>query len=441
MSSRADHPAGPASQGFWRKRLERRILRHLRGLKPDQVINQRQLALHLGELTSTVHYAVARLSGRGYVEYVKAPGRAKPIRLCPDRVLAAGLAVDKGYLRLTLLNLREEVVAEHTLPQPNEPGLSLARFTERIEDMLQQALGPSPQRVSRAGDKPGSPRRGSSRPLSIGNLSAICVAVNGLVDPATGMVIEYSTFGWRDVPLAAALANRLGCPVTVIGTASLAEALSEAMAGVGRGYESMVYFRVGDGITPGSSSAARCSRARSAMAASWATCRWRGNLRAEPAASAARPIAWRPTPPGPRWPPSTPSWPARRPAGCPPRRCSPRWWRMPRPGSGRRKVIQRAMDLWTVGVLVSLNAYDPAVLALGGWCLRSHPELANQLAQRVRRGDVRRLPPPGAHRPRHRRARPPRPGRRLPGASDGVGGWGKRGVSRVQQCLIRWAEG
>lgn len=357
--------------------LEKRILSHLRSLPANQPVNQRQLALRLGELTSTVHYAVARLEQRGYIEQVHAPGRAKPIRLVPGRVLTAGLAIDSGYLRLAVLNLREEVAAEHAQPQPNEPGLTLAAFLDRAERVLRDTL-------RRAGQNPAS-------------LAAICVAVNGLVDEATGMVIESSTFGWQDVPLGSALSHRLGCAVLVLGTSSLQQALSEAVTGVGRGYESMLYYRVGDGIS------ARMVSGGKLLQGAFGYAGELGHIPVAPAGKGAPcPVCGSPSclelhAAGPALASQYAQALKDAPAEVPPPELFARLVDDDAAGNkAAQRILDRALDLWTVGLQIALNAYDTPVVALGGWCFKNHPPLVRRLADRVRTSLFK-----ATHRPVH----------------------------------------
>jgi glucokinase len=362
MATRRTRQNGLTDQGA----LEQRILSLLRGLDPDDSINQRQLAMRLGVLTSTAHYAVARLIQRDFIEQVATSGRAKPIRLKADRVLAAGLAADQGEIRLAVLNLREEIVAERSGPLPDKTHLPVGDFATLAQTIIGEA-------ISSAG---GDPR----------HLAAACVAINGLVDESTGMVIEWSTFGWQDAPLASALANRLSCPVKVLGTASLSEAISEAVGGVGRGFASMLYFRVGDGIS------ARLVQNGQLFGGEFG---YAGELGHIPVARTSAPV--------PCGVCGSPYCLEAHASGTVlaaqyadqaglsrAEQTAPRLFAtlVSQAEAGDRtakRILDKAIDLWAAGLQIALNAYDPPVLALGGWCLRGHPWLAKELSRRVRR--------------------------------------------------------
>jgi predicted NBD/HSP70 family sugar kinase len=85
----------------------------------------------------------------------------------------------------------------------------------------------------------------------------VAVAVPGLVDVATGTVVTAADLGWRDLPLAARLAEAVGgatIPILVDNDANLA-ALAEHGAGVAAGTADLVHLTgavgVGGGIITG----------------------------------------------------------------------------------------------------------------------------------------------------------------------------------------------
>jgi glucokinase len=77
------------------------------------------------------------------------------------------------------------------------------------------------------------------------------VGAPGPLDPDAGVVVDAPTLlGWRDVPLAAILSERLGVPVKLENDANAA-ALGEWRFGAGQGTQSMVFITVSTGIGGG----------------------------------------------------------------------------------------------------------------------------------------------------------------------------------------------
>jgi glucokinase len=83
-----------------------------------------------------------------------------------------------------------------------------------------------------------------------GRLRAAGVVAPGPLDPTTGRIGFSPNLGWRDVPLGAWTADRLGVPVAVDDDATAA-ALGEAHVGAGRGADPFVYLTVSSGIGAG----------------------------------------------------------------------------------------------------------------------------------------------------------------------------------------------
>jgi predicted NBD/HSP70 family sugar kinase len=76
------------------------------------------------------------------------------------------------------------------------------------------------------------------------------VACPGLIDAGAGVVMAARNLGWRDVPLARMLSERLGCPVVLENDANLA-ALGEAAFGAGKGCRDIAFLGVGTGVGAG----------------------------------------------------------------------------------------------------------------------------------------------------------------------------------------------
>jgi predicted NBD/HSP70 family sugar kinase len=87
----------------------------------------------------------------------------------------------------------------------------------------------------------------------LGDDEAVAAGVStpGLVDPHTGIVIAAKNLaGWQQVPLAAMLAERLGCPVHVENDVNMA-ALGEVWRGAGRRAIDVAFIGVGTGVGVG----------------------------------------------------------------------------------------------------------------------------------------------------------------------------------------------
>lgn len=107
-----------------------------------------------------------------------------------------------------------------------------------------------------------------SRKSGISPRSALGVGVGapGPLDPDTGIVFEPPNLpGWRDVPLAAIMAERLGVPAFLENDANAA-AMGERWVGAGRGVDDLVYLTVSTGIGGGLILAGRLYRGVSGTA-------------------------------------------------------------------------------------------------------------------------------------------------------------------------------
>jgi glucokinase len=89
-------------------------------------------------------------------------------------------------------------------------------------------------------------RRAGIRPLALG------LGVPGLVDLDTGQTrfLPNLPTQWRNVPVAAILEEKLGCPVHLLNDARAA-ALGESMFGHGREARTMILFTLGTGVGGG----------------------------------------------------------------------------------------------------------------------------------------------------------------------------------------------
>ncbi|MEW1774158.1 ROK family protein [Streptomyces sp. NPDC086777] len=80
--------------------------------------------------------------------------------------------------------------------------------------------------------------------------SAAGLAVPGIVDEEAGVAVYSANLGWRDVPLRALLADRLGVPVA-LGHDVRTGGLAEGRLGAGRGADRFFFMALGTGIAGG----------------------------------------------------------------------------------------------------------------------------------------------------------------------------------------------
>lgn len=78
--------------------------------------------------------------------------------------------------------------------------------------------------------------------------SAAGVAVPGIVDEAEGIAAYAANLGWRDVPLRALLAERLGGVPVALGHDVRTGGLAEGRLGAGRGADRFLFVPLGTGI-------------------------------------------------------------------------------------------------------------------------------------------------------------------------------------------------
>ncbi len=79
---------------------------------------------------------------------------------------------------------------------------------------------------------------------------AVGIGSPGIIDSRRGVVVNWSNFGWKDVPLAEMVSSHLGIPVFVTNDANAA-ALGEARFGSGKSYADSVMITLGTGVGGG----------------------------------------------------------------------------------------------------------------------------------------------------------------------------------------------
>jgi len=195
-------------------------------------LTQVELAAATGLSQATVSTIVRELLGVGVVETAvttRSGRRAQLVTVARRMGLAVGIQVSHRQLRIVLGDFGHTVLAEQTLPLPNEHRLdtSLDRAALLVVDLLE--------------------RMGSTLDEVVG----IGVGVPAPVDVDTGMIsVRGLMRGWDDVHLGHTLSKRLACPVSVDNDANLG-ALAESTLGAGRAYRDSVFVRASYGTGAG----------------------------------------------------------------------------------------------------------------------------------------------------------------------------------------------
>ena len=90
----------------------------------------------------------------------------------------------------------------------------------------------------------------SERYGGMSEVGAVGIGSPGVIDGASGVVVRWSNYDWRDMPLGPDLAVKLGVPVYVANDANAA-ALGEAKFGAGKSYEDSILITLGTGVGSG----------------------------------------------------------------------------------------------------------------------------------------------------------------------------------------------
>jgi predicted NBD/HSP70 family sugar kinase len=148
------------------------------------------------------------------------------LKMVPDARYAVGVHIGIGLLRVAIVNLRAEMIANEILHYDADTtaGNVLGQVAETVERLV---VGHGVER---------------ERLLGVG------VGASGLVDYQTGVNVLAPRLGWRDVNVAHALETALDVPVCVDNNVR-AMAIGEAFFGAGRDVNvlAFVYGRVGVG--------------------------------------------------------------------------------------------------------------------------------------------------------------------------------------------------
>ncbi|WP_331272332.1 ROK family transcriptional regulator [Motilibacter aurantiacus] len=210
----------------------------LRRFRDEGPRTRARVADETGLNKATVSSLVAELVERGLlregqIERLGAVGRpGQVIELDGRRVCGIGIEVNVDYMTALIVDLAGRVVADERVPL-DVPALGAEAVLDATADLVARAVAAA----EAAGSSP----------------AGVTVAVPALVDVATGTLRFAPNFGWRDMPMASAVAERLGgppYPIRVDNDANLS-ALAEHVAGEGAGVNNLVYLTGEVGVGAG----------------------------------------------------------------------------------------------------------------------------------------------------------------------------------------------
>lgn len=195
-------------------------------------LTQVELVGATGLSPATVSTIVRDLLADGLVDTAvttRSGRRAQLVTVARRVGLAVGVQVAHRHLRIVLGDFAHAVIAEQSLPLPNDHRLdtTLDRAALLVVDLLE--------------------RVGSSLDEVVG----VGVAVPAPVDADTGMIsVRGIMRGWDDVHLGQTLSKRIARPVFVDNDANLG-ALAESTLGAARPYRDSVFVRASYGVGAG----------------------------------------------------------------------------------------------------------------------------------------------------------------------------------------------
>lgn len=196
-----------------------------------------QVAKELGVSPASVTTLTSELIEAGLLQEVAAPrdiesGRGRPavaLGVRPEAHLVAGIKLSDREHTAVIVDFAGNLVAGAA--SPREPGaLDLAELLDATEELL-----------ARVCDKAG---------LDRARLTAAGLGVPGFVDAASGVVHWSPILAGRHVPLARAIAARLGLPVHIDNDANLVT-LAELWFGAGRTRSDFAVVTIEHGVGMG----------------------------------------------------------------------------------------------------------------------------------------------------------------------------------------------
>ncbi len=217
-----------------------------------------------------------------------------------------------------------------------------------------------------------------------GRVVAAGVVAPGPLDAAAGRIDFSPNLGWRDVPLAGWLSDRLGVPVVLEDDATAA-ALGEAYAGAGRDADPFAYLTVSSGVGAGVVVGGRSLRGAHGLAGEVGHlvihpggprcgCGRRGDVESYAGGAS---LARR----------ARETWPGRLlPGGVPAPRDAAAIFRLARGGDPEAaRLVEEAAEAVARAIAALGAVLDPAIIALGGSLAFAQPWLRRRAITLARR--------------------------------------------------------
>ncbi|AWI61458.1 ROK family transcriptional regulator [Sinorhizobium fredii] len=207
--------------------LNRRLILNL--LRNRGPISRAEMAQLTGLSPAAVTFVVAKLMEEALVVEREAVSgatgrRPVPVDINYEAHLALGFKLNRHSINCVLTDLATTPLAL----------LDAEVADTRSEGIIETIAATIPKLLAQAGRQEKEIR-------------GIGVSIPGEIDPATGMCIQSPRFGWRDLPFAELLAERVHVPVWIDDDVN-AFAVAQKLFGVGRDHSNFAALAIGAGI-------------------------------------------------------------------------------------------------------------------------------------------------------------------------------------------------
>ena len=224
MNLPEDNLRGNASTS---RALNRRLIMNL--LRSQGPVARAELALMTGLSPAAVTFVVTELMDESLVverEPVTSANGRRPIPVDINYVghLALGFKLNRDSIDCVLTDLATSPLATQ----------QVAVIDTTPEGMIAAILASIPGLLAEAG-------RDEKDIMGIG------VSIPGEVDPKSGVCLQSPRFGWRDLPFAQMLADRVNAPVWIDDDVN-AFAIAQKLFGAGRNHRNFAALAIGAGI-------------------------------------------------------------------------------------------------------------------------------------------------------------------------------------------------